>query len=160
MNGQDNIGAQYADDFWLSLSNESDNINEVLYGLNKFYKFSGLRVNYKEMVIMPIGRDKNFARVTPTVINMKWSRDSIKILGIWIHTNKAIMMERNYSPLLQKVQDMIQMWRYKTLIPLGRIQVANSLMASLVIYRFAALPTPSDEFFHEFKTARQVKFGR
>ena len=44
------------------------------------------------------------------------------------------------------------MWRYRDITPIGKIQVINSLMASLITYRLMALPKPPDKFFTDFKT--------
>ena len=55
IHGQEFKGAQYADDFWLPLLYEKDNLNEVLKVLEDFYKFTGLKVYYHKSAIVPIG---------------------------------------------------------------------------------------------------------
>ena len=135
-------GAQYADDLWLALI-------YVTSELDKFYQFSRLKVNYDKTIVMQIG-PAPFGPPLDTNYPLQWSQGPIKILGIYMHPDTSIIAEINYSPLLQKVRDRIMMWRYRSLTIVGKIQIVNSLIASLFPFRFACLPSPSNEFVEEY----------
>ena len=55
INGKEQIGAQNADDFWLFLINEVDNINAALCEFALFEQFSGLKTNFDKTIALPIG---------------------------------------------------------------------------------------------------------
>ena len=90
-------------------------------------------------------------QVLATHFPLHWSINPIEIPGIWLHPDIEVICDINYSPLLQKVRDIIAMWRYRALTPLGRIKIINSSIISLVIYSLLCLPTQSDKFFADFK---------
>ena len=46
---------------------------------------------------------------------------------------------------------MVERWRYRSLTPVGKIQIINSLIASQTIYKLTCLPLPSLEFFEQYK---------
>ena len=147
-NGIEEKGTQYADDLWLFLLFEEANVNAVLSELDEFEQFSGLKTNFQKSSIMQIGLVVNLRMNTAQ--QLKWFNGPIKILGIQIHSDIDIMLELNYSPLLQKIRDII-VWRYRTMSILGKIQVISSLVASQLIYKMLCLPTPPDHFFLKYK---------
>ena len=136
-------GAQYADDFWLMLENDQDNLNEVINELEQFKHFSGLKVNYHKSVVLRIGPIALSTQELSTKYGLKWSSGPIKILGILIQNDLDNIAEINYSPLLQKTKEIITMWRKRTLTPIGKVQVVNSLISSLFVCKFMGLPSPS-----------------
>ena len=90
---------------------------------------------------MPIGTDAGSRIRHLTVFELKWTNEPIKILGIWIHSDREIMIERIYFPLLQKMRDMITMGKHRSQTPCGRIQVISVLMTSIITFRLMALST-------------------
>ena len=42
------------------------------------------------------------------------------------------------------------MWKYRTITPLGKIQVINSLVSTLVVYKMLCLPNPTIAFMSEY----------
>ena len=101
INGIEIKGAQYADDIWLVLQYNRDNINEALSEFERFYQFSGLRINLHKSVILPIGNLTDTQPIFDTM-RLQWTNDAIKVLDIFIHPDMQIMLDINYSPLLQK----------------------------------------------------------
>ena len=92
IDGEECKRAQYADDFWLVLLHDTENINEALKELEIFCGFTGLKVNYDKSVILPIGNTTESNVQLHTDYNLKWSHnDPIKILGIWIHPDIQLM---------------------------------------------------------------------
>ena len=53
--GRDIKCAQYADDLWLLLAANAQNVEATLKELEDFKQFSGLRTNYDKSKILPIG---------------------------------------------------------------------------------------------------------
>ena len=89
--------------------------------LEKFCLFAGLRINTDKTSIIRTGEWPDMTQKLNAASRLRWTLDPIKILGIYIHPDKTILIERNYSILLQKVRDIILMWRYGTLTPYGKV---------------------------------------
>ena len=117
--GKEIKGVQYADDLWLSLLANDDNIGAAMAEMKRFYLFSGLKINYDKTNVLKIGHWPDGRRIM-VADNLNWSLDSIKVLGILINPDRDIMIEQNYSSLLQKMRDRILMWRYRTLTRYGK----------------------------------------
>ena len=131
---------------------ERNNINEVLTEFENFYQFTGLKINLHKSVILPIG---NLQNTRPAFdLPLQWTNQPIKILGIMIHPNSIITQEANFSPLLQRIHDIITMWRYRTLSIIRKVQIVNSLIVSLVMFRLSCLPTPPSSFFDDYYQIR------
>ena len=105
LNGVERKGEQYADDLWLGLIYGQDNIMEAKNGFDLFEQFSGLKVNFKKSVMLPIG-SKTSTR-PEFHCPFQWTSELIKILGIMVHPNAEIMHESDFSPLLQKIRNII-----------------------------------------------------
>ena len=151
INGVEEIGVQYADDLWLILRYDQQILDTILMEFESFRHFSGLKTNFNKTIVLRIGSIANSSEKLRTKYQLNWITGPTKILGIWIHVDRKIMLDLNYSPLLQKVRDIITMWRYRTMSPIGKVQVINSLIASLFVYKFICLPSPPDEIFTKFK---------
>lgn len=74
-----------------------------------------------------------------------WSDGPLKILGIYIDNDINKMMELNYNTMFDKFNNVCMMWQGRSLTPIGKIQIVNSLMNSLLIYKIRALPSPSQK---------------
>ena len=145
------LSVQYADDTWLALESNEQNINEALHELEKFCKFSGLTINYQKSVAFILGplRDTD-----PKYYMMKqlfWSDGPVKILGISLHPNKEVLMRENYWKALDKIEEILQSWTHRSLSLQGKIVVINNLVASQLVYKFMSLPTPDAAFFKKYK---------
>ena len=75
---------------------------------------------------------------------IKWVSD-LKILGIkFANINKEIV-KRNFGPKLAQIQKEMAWWRRRNLTPIGRITVIKSLLISIFVHLFTALPSPSQK---------------
>ena len=151
LNGVEHKGAQYADEFWLTLIATRVNIENAMAEFQAFYRFSGLQTNFNKTVVLPIGALANRGVKINVDYPLHWIDQPIKILGIFVHTDPEMYAELNYSPLLKKIREIITMWHYRSLTILGKIQVINSLVASQFTYRFSTLPSPPANFFNDYK---------
>ncbi|KAL9960493.1 hypothetical protein ACROYT_G033961 [Oculina patagonica] len=50
---------------------------------------------------------------------MKWPKNKVKTLGLWISTNPELSVSLNYSEKLEKVKEMLGCWKYRRLTLLG-----------------------------------------
>ena len=143
------LTAQYADDLWTLLEPSEDNINNLLYELEKFKRFSGLDINVDKSVAMLIGPMRDTDAKFYTQKQLFWSKGAIKILGITIYNDAEVTCNVNYMDVLTKVENILKSWQHRKLSLLGKIKMINSLMTTQFLYKFMVLPSP-DEFFFRF----------
>ena len=151
VNGETLLNAQYADDTWLALEPTSENIDNALEELQNFETYSGLTINFEKSTAFVLGPLRGADAKFYTVKQLFWSDGPVKILGIHVHPDPEILYNENFKSSLLKIKEILSMWNNRSLSFQGRIVVVNSLISSLLVHKFLALPTPKQEFFSEYK---------
>ena len=141
---------QYADDLWSTLKN-IESLNNLLLKLDRFYEFSGLTINSEKCAVLKIGPHKNNEASYYTLKKLFWSPKAIKILGIWIYPDPQVIQDTNFTDMLSKIASILEVWKNRRLTLKGKITIINSLVNSLMIHKFLALPTPDQSFFKQYK---------
>lgn len=65
--------------------------------------------------MFPIGPIKGSELPLYSKHNTKWSANEVKVLGIYITYNKKDLISKNYGPPLNKIENIIKIWKKKTL---------------------------------------------
>ena len=151
MGRYEQLNSQYADDTWLALEPSAENINAVIEELTNFSRYSGLTINFEKSVAYKLGPLRDTDAKFYTLKPMLWSDGPVKILGVYVHPNWNIMHELNYDDALKKIASILTKWSHRSLSLTGKITVINSLISSLLVNKFMAIPTPKMTFFNEYK---------
>ena len=72
----------------------------------------------------------------------------MNILGVWIDHCEDTMVKINYEQLLAKTENTLNKWSNRTLSLAGKVQVINSLVASIYVYKMTVLPQPPERLFN------------
>lgn len=128
-----------------------DSYNELLYEFSEFQDFSGLSINYDKTEVLRLGSLRNTDAKFYSTLPLKWSDGPVRILGMQISGSYDDTVQMNYTDILEKVQNLVNVWSTRMLTPIGKICVVNTLINSQVIYKLQSLPTPSKVFFDTFK---------
>ena len=142
---------QYADDIWMALYPTEQNINEALKEMENFANFSGLEINFEKTIAYKLGPCRNSEARFYTIKPISWTNEPVKILGIWFHPSKQIMVEKNFYKKLDKIQTIIENWNTRNLSTLGKITVINTLIHSQLQYQLTSLPSPPQDFYIKYK---------
>ena len=145
------LNVQYVDDAWFALKPTQENLNNIIQELDDFANFTGLNVNFEKTVAFKLGLLRDTDAKYYTLKKLYWTDGSIKILGLYNNLDRNIMQELNYWKTLEKIKAILGLWANRSLSLIDKITVINSLIASLFIYKFMALPSPDDAFFDEYK---------
>ena len=151
MNQVELLSVQYADDMWVALDPAEENVNNLLKELKQFTKFSGLTINYEKSVAFTLGSLRDSDAKFYTMKKLFWSDGPVKILGIYIHPEWDKMLKMNFYDALKKIKAVLSNWTNRSLSIPGKIVIVNSLVSSLLVYKFLALPSPDPAFFSEYK---------
>ena len=84
--------------FSMTLKNHS----RPLY--TRFSIISGLNLNNKKTEVLWIGSCTGRDQLRPEK-NLKWVKDKVKTLGVWISTNPIISMNANYDEKLENIRN-------------------------------------------------------
>ena len=68
-----------------------------------------------------------------------WSNEDITVLGVKI-THEDIL-QKNYQDIHEKIRNVLNAWYNRGLSLLGKVQVVNTLVASLFVYKMMVLPS-------------------
>ena len=102
VNGSKVIISQYAEDTTLILDGSRRSLTTSLKVLDLFSEISGLRLNRKKTEALWIGANTDSEEKLCPEIELKWLRDKVKTLGVWLSTDPVLMMKANYDEKLIK----------------------------------------------------------
>ena len=137
--------AQYADDANIWSLYQEESINMIISELDKFADNTGLKVNYEKSMIYPVGAARKNAKRLKLTKNFKWADGVIESLGLLIDTNNLedqVML--NYDSVVNKAKNVMNVWKTRGMSTLGKIEIVNTLVGSLFVYKMQVLPKLSD----------------
>ena len=98
-------------------------------------------MNYdKTSIISELGSLKGSNAQLYTQHQINWTNEPINILGVWIDHSEERMMQLNLDEIITKSKSIIGKWVNRNLSLAGKVQVLNSLVSSLYVYRLTVLP--------------------
>ena len=69
---------------------------------------------------------------------VSWSNEDITVLGVKVSHND--LLHKNYGHMVDTVRKILKTWYHRGLTLLGKVQVINTLVASLFVYKMMVLP--------------------
>ena len=143
-----NLLNQFADDMDIfSLCNQKS-LENIYSELQGFYSQSGFTVSYEKTTLYRIGSLRHSNAQLFSMDQFKWSNEDINVLGITISHNDLV--SKNYDGMEQKVKGIFANWQNRGLSLIGKIQVVNTLVASLFVYKMMVLPSIPRQFVTNF----------
>ena len=141
VDGQEIKISLYADDTTLILDGSRASFQNSLQVLELFSLISCLRVNYKKTEVLWIGANAGSEEKLCPEHDLKWMKNKVKTLGVWLSTDPIITMKANYDEKLTKLKASLSCWELRRLSLLGKITVLKSLIVSQLTYILSPLPT-------------------
>ena len=132
----------FADDMTCFLKDKLSYLH-LFVTLKFFSRFSGLRVNDEKTELFAIGpqklvREEFYHKVCT----------SIKILGIYFDYHKPTRESSNFNSILKSIQKTLNMWKWRGLTLLGRIQIVKTFAIPKFMYK-ASLISISDDLIKD-----------
>ena len=133
-----NLLNQFADDMDVfSMCNEKS-ISAIYEELGKFRLQSGFTVSYDKTTLYRIGSLRHSDAQLYGMSQFVWSNNDINVLGVKIAHED--ILQKNYDPIIQKSRETLNAWYNRGLSLIGKIQVVNTLVASLYVHKMMVLP--------------------
>ena len=133
-----NLLNQFADDMDIfSLCNQKS-IMAIKTELDLFQKQSGFTVSYVKTTLYRIGSLRHSDAQLYNLSEFAWSNKDISVLGITISHEE--LLQKNYKSIVTKAKQTLSSWQNRGLSLLGKVQVVNTLVSSLFVYKMMVLP--------------------
>ena len=114
--------------------------------LETLEKSTGLTVSFDKSKIFRVGNLKHSNKSVKLSKDLVWSDDDIEMLGITI-TNNRYQTNEAFHEVIDKMENIMQIWYMRNLTLSGKVLIINTLMASLFVYKMSVLPIMSDQQF-------------
>ena len=134
-----NILNQFADDMDVFSLNSKESITAILEELDRFKHQSGFTISYEKTTLYRIGSLRHSNAQMYDIDQVTWSNEDISVLGVTIAHQD--ILEKNYSSIVKKAENKLKSWVNRGLSLLGKVQVVNTLVASLFVYKMLVLPS-------------------
>ena len=143
--------SQFADDLALFLKFKAEVWQGVMDSFDTFEAHTGMKISYDKTIIYRIGsiRDSDAKFYSTRKIN--WSNEPVNTLGIWVSHDPEQSWHLNFDPIIKKMDSTLSLWKKRGVTLLGKIQVLNSLIGSLWVYKCAVLPVLPKKLLAEIK---------
>ena len=128
------------------LKAEQQNINNVLNTFDFLKEHTGFTINYDKPRLYRIGSLENSKAEKITKKQVVWTCDPINVLGIWVDYDQSTTQDLNYVPLIEKAKQITKSWTTRHLSLLGKVEVINTLIGSMFVYRMTVLPNMDDKY--------------
>ena len=77
-------------------------------------------------------------------LQLKWLRNPVKILGIYVSYDEKGNNQHNFNHKLQKLQTNLDLWRARDLTLFGKVLIIKSLALSQLVYSASILNVPQE----------------
>jgi len=122
--------------------------------LKSFGECSGLKVNDENTEIVPLGdnilQEKDFPKHSICEV--------IKIWGIYFGYDERQRNNLNFSQTLKSIKKSINVWKWRGLSLLGRIQIVKTFAIPKLMFRASVIPI-SKELINEANSIFTISFG-
>lgn len=128
--------SQYADDATVFVK-DVKSVEVLVEQLKIFGEMSGLELNVGKSKLMWLGKERH---KTESVCGIP-SSERVKILGMWFSSTECCVSQ-NLNPVINQIQNTINMWSQRDLSIKGRITVSKSLLISKLVYIISCVSVP------------------
>ena len=143
---------QYADDEDIFSLFNKKSYTSIFQNLERFRAISGFTLNYDKTSVFRIGSLKNTNAMLLSQTTVSWTNEPVNVLGVWIANDTQTTQNLNYQLLDQKVETIINKWSTRNSSLIGKVQVVNSLVTSLFVYKMMVLPRMTDSLLNSIKS--------
>ena len=118
---------------------DDQSADKLLKVLNDFGRCSGLKLNKSKLEACYLGTS------SPTDFHINVDiKDCIEILGIFFSYNKKEAAKLNFESILDSLKKKLNLWRWRNLTVLGRVQIIKTFAISKFLYRASQLPLSNE----------------
>ena len=118
-------------------------IEQIFSELEHFRRHSGFTLSYEKTTLYRIGSLRHSNAQMYDISQVQWSKEDITVLGVTIAHED--LLQKNYEPIIEKSRKILNAWYNRGLSLIGKVQVVNTLVSSLFVYKMMVLPVIPDK---------------
>ena len=120
---------------------DSSSYTNLFVTLKTFGECCGLKINNKKTEALALGNSSSLWEGYSDMPNLC---DTIKILGVYFGYDAKQRDELNFRNTLKSLKKTINLWKWRGLSLLGRIQIVKTFAIPKFIFRASVLPISKD----------------
>ena len=132
---------QFADDTSLILDGSLRSLQASLNVLEIFGTLSGLKINHDKTKVIWIGKKRYSKDKLKIPVKLNWGESEFKLLGLHYSVDIDKIPQINYINAINKVCNLINLWKNRSLTPLGKVTVIKTLLLPQFNHLFTSLLT-------------------
>ena len=125
-------------------------LDQTLRHINEFHDSTGFQLSYEKTTIYRFGSLQKSDAKLYTANNIKWTSDRINVLGIEICADQDQLLTINYDTVFKKCESVLSLWKKRKLSLCGKIEIINTLIGSMFVYKMLVLPRIPDSYLTRF----------
>ena len=132
-----------ADDMTLFIS-DLESLNNSVMALETFESFSGLKLNLGKTELIPLGKPRNIntIKLSEKLEKISVKQAPFKALGVWFSNNIKEINYLNFNDRLQKMDELINIWKCRGLSLKGKITIIKTLILPQIQFLFSMIYVP------------------
>ena len=138
---------QFADDMGVCLDGSQQSLDATIEKFTQFQISTGFTLSYEKTTMYRVGSLRHSNAKLYTEKELNWVEDDVgfKLLGVQVSNDQEKCTKDNYEETIKKASDVLQSWRNRNISLFGKINVINTLVSSLFVYRMSVLPSMSSQ---------------
>ena len=158
---------QLADDTTIFVK-DLQSIETLMTFLQRFYEYTGLKINIDKSQVVPIGKVKlQNLKLPISIKKMAVNNKGFKTLGVWFSYDIQEAISLNFNEKIEKIEKILNIWKTRKLSWKGKILILKSLILPQITYLLSVCYCPDRilmkidhilmEFFWDKKVAKVKK---
>ena len=127
----------FADDLTVFLRNDGS-VRHLLALISKFGICSGLVINFDKTEMFILGNSVMAPAQDQSIMNINVKR-AVKILGVYFTYDSRLRHKLNFKEIIDAVKTKLQLWKWRNLTIIGRIQIVKTFVIPLIMYRAGSI---------------------
>ena len=127
----------FADDLTVFLRNDGS-LRHLLALISKFGICSGLVINFDKTEMFILGNSVMAPAQDQSIMNINVKR-AVKILGVYFTYDSRLRHKLNFKEIIDAVKTKLQLWKWRNLTIIGRIQIVKTFVIPLIMYRAGSI---------------------
>ena len=127
----------FADDLTVFLRNDWS-LRHLLALISKFGICSGLVINFDKTEMFILGNSVMAPAQDQSIMNINVKR-AVKILGVYFTYDSRLRHKLNFKEIIDAVKTKLQLWKWRNLTIIGRIQIVKTFVIPLIMYRAGSI---------------------
>ena len=139
---------QYADDMDVCSKYKQSSLDQILEEIKTFGKHTGFQLSYEKTSLYRVGSMKKSVAELYMAEGIKWTDEGVNILGVEVCAEDEQLIEKNYQQVIEKTETTLNSWKKRRLSLLGKVNIVNTLVSSLFVYKMTVLPRMPNKYIN------------